>query len=434
MRKYFFWLLLGGVLTWIAGNGAFAYGNIYTDAVAFYDSYGSGKLVFSDGAFYYSSRGKEGNPKGIRYGVLGQQFMMKMDNGKSYTIEIALESDSEQGSCKRVSYVKKDGYYYSLYCVSYDKIFQRMQSRYPDVDFDRLMYNRKICFQIDFLLSLVIDGKDQGNVKELENGRTRMNGIVYQNLEQIRNAADWSQETREALENYYEIQMDIYQPSTWYISFDKNHKAAVGSMDKQVFTYGNEEKLTKCSFQKVITVTLDPGDGTWRGESLHPFHTLLKSQFLGWSLTTSGKMKYKDQEQVKNLSWEQGAVIRLYALWSEKQMIFPDCQRDDCEFLGWSTEKYDILPAESSEKDVEKEKLYIPGDSYIPARDSIFYAVWKWKRYQVQFRQPEEDLKASKVDIHYYNEADVQEIRRLIESCGFAGSQLNKMLIGREKG
>lgn len=406
---------------------------ILTDAVSFYTTYGSGRLVFSDGAFYYSSRGKEGNPNGIRYGVLGQKFTMEIDSGKQYTIGVALESGSNKGSCQRISYVKEDGYYYSLYRVSYDRIFKRMQNRYPDTDFSSLMYNHKICLQVDFLLCLVIDGQDQGKVEELDNGQIRMSGSVCRNLVQILDAADWSQETREALENYYEIQMHIEQPSTWYVSYLKNHKAASGSMKKQAFTYGKAENLEKCSFQKVISVTCDPGDGTWKGEKLESFHMLLKSRFLGWSLTAGGKKKYQDQEQVKNLSDRQGEVIRLYALWSEEQMVFPDCNRDDCEFLGWSTVQQEPLSGERGGTEIPEGKLYQPGDRYTPGKDVTFYAVWKWKRYQVQFRQPDRDLKISEGQVYYYEKADVQEIRRLVEAYGFAGNRLNRALIGREK-
>lgn len=424
--------MIGGILIWISGSCACASGDEFTDAVAFYNTYGSGKIVFSNGAFYYSSRGKAGNPDGIRYGVLGQNFVMEMNDGESYSIGIALDEDTNPGSCKRISYVKKDGYYYSLYQVLYDAVFNRMQKRYPDVDFYNLMYNRKIQCQVNFLLCLVIDGKDQGSVKELENGQIKASGKVCRRLEQILEAADWSEQTRKALRAYYGIQMNIYQPSTWYAAYYKSHKAASGIMEKQAFTYGVPQKLMKCSFRKEITIRLEPGDGTWKGQKQESVNILLKSRFLGWSLSAEGKKKYGDQQQVKNLSNQQGAVINLYALWSEERVFFPDCQQDDCEFLGWSTEKYDILPAESKEEDILKLKLYQPGDSCMPETDVTFYAVWRKKRYQVQFRQPEMDSGDSAAAIYHYSKADVQEIRKLIETCGFAGNWLNRALLRRE--
>ena len=63
---------------------------------------------------------------------------------------------SGSGSCRRISYVKKNGYYYSLYQISYDRIFKRLQSRYPGTDFGRMMYNHRIRFQIDFYLCLLL--------------------------------------------------------------------------------------------------------------------------------------------------------------------------------------------------------------------------------------------------------------------------------------
>lgn len=423
---------IGVFFVWILGTSAFASGNPFTDAVTFYDTYGSGKIVFSDGAFYYSSRGREGDPGGIRYGVLGQSFVMEIEGGESYFIGIALEDDTNPGSCKRISYVKKDGYYYSLYKVLYDTVIHRMQKQYPSIDFDRLMYNHKIRCQVDFLLCLVVNGKDQGRVEELDNGQLRLSGKVYQNLEQILGAADWSEQTRKALKAYYGIQMNINQPSTWYAAYFKNHKAASGTMKKQAFIYGEAENLMKCSFRKEITVSLEPGDGTWKGKKLEPIYERLKSRFLGWSLSAKGKKKYGDQQQVKNLSDEQGAIINLYALWSEEEMVFPDCKQDDCEFLGWSTEQYEVFPVESKEEELLRLELFQAGDSYTPEEDITFYAVWKKIRYQVQFRQPEREFDDLPAAVHYYTEADVQEIRKLIESCGFAGKRLNEALLRRE--
>lgn len=419
-------------MLWNWGTGADAARSTLTDAVEFYHMYGGGKIVFSEGAFYYSSRGREGNPKGVRYGVLGQKFTIEMENGQCCTIGIALESGDSQGSCKRISYVKKDGYCYSLYQVSYDRIFKRMQERYPKIDLSQSMYNQKIRFQIDFLLTLVVNGQEKGKVEELDKGQLHITGTAYQSLEEIQDAADWSEETRDALENYYEIQMQVFQPSIWYVEYDKNHKSASGTMEKQAFTYGKEEKLAKCFFRNVIMVNLDPVDGTWRGEKLETVHKMLKSQFQGWSLTPDGQKKYEDQAWVKNLSDQQGAQVLLYALWSGVEIVFPDCRRDDCDFLGWSTKKYDTLSAGSEKAELEEGKIYRPGDRYRTQKNRTFYAVWRWKRYKVQFREPDEISGDLEQKIYHYDRKAVQEIRELIESCGFAGARLNQELARRE--
>ena len=432
MKKSVFLWMVGVMLISGLGIDADASGNLFTDAVAFYNVYGSGNMIFSEGAFYYSSRGKQGDPGGIRYGVLGQRFTMEMERGACYAIEIALESGSNQGSCRRISYVKKDGYYYSLYEVSYDSVFQRMQKRYQDVDFNQLMYNQSIRFQIDFLLALVVNGQEKGSIKELDNGRVQITGTAYESLEQVLDAAQWSKETKKALEYYYGIEMIIFQPSTWYVEYDKNHKSASGSMKKQVFTYGEAQNLEKCSFGRTLTVQFDPVDGTWRGETLEPVYTMVKSRFLGWSLTPDGKKKYKDQQRVRDLLSSQGETLKLYALWSKSQITFPKRKRDDCELMGWSTKKYGTLPADSGEEALPDGKLYQPGELYELETDLTFYAVWKWKQYKVQFQDPEAVSDNSEKAVYFYDLEDVQEIRDLIEACGFAGTRLNRALVRRE--
>lgn len=411
---------------------AFAAGNTFSDAAAFYGTYGTGQIVFSEGAFYYASRGKAGDPKGIRYGVAGQKFTMEIDNGKKYVTGIALDDGSGTGSCRRISYVKKDGYYYSLYQVSYERLFERFRNRYPGTDFSSFMYNRQICFQVDFYLCLVLDGEDQGTVIELDGGRTAFEGTVYRNLNQILKAADWSQSTRDALKNYYGIQLKVFQPSTWYVSYHKNDPAASGSMRKQAFIYGTAGKLTSCGFSKVITVTLNPGDTAWKGKKLAPVYTMLKSSFKGWSLSANGKKKYGDCAKVKNLTDKHKGVIHLYALWSGKKYTFPKLNSDQYIFLGWSPKKMKVLSADTQKKEIEKLNLYRPGSSFIPEKDTVMYAVWKAKRYRVEFRTPQTGAKDSETirSIRYGNR-QIRLIRELIEAYGFAGARLNREIIRR---
>lgn len=402
----------------------------FTDAVSFYNTYGSGQIIYSEGAFFYSSRGKAGDPKGIRYGVLGQKFTMEMDDGRQYATDIALDDGSGLGSCRRISYVKKDGYYYSLYQVSYDRIFERFRSLYPDTDFKRLMYNHRIRFQIDFYLCLVIDGKDQGLVKELDHGKSEFTGTVYHSADQILKAANWSESTRKALKNYFGIQLTVFQPSRWYVSYHKNDPAASGTMEKQEFTYGKDGKLESCAFSKIITVTLDPGEAFWKGEKLQPFYTMLKSSFQGWSLTEKGGITYGDCAGVRNLTDEHNGVINLYAVWSEEQYELPQMNSDQYIFLGWSREKTKVLPADTGEEEIQKLKLYEAGYCFIPEKDMQFHAVWKAKKYRVEFRTPQADANdISKGRSIRYGSRQIEMIRKLVEECGFAGARLNREII-----
>lgn len=367
-----------GLLSFGSVTSVSAASKTFTNAVSFYETYGSGKIVFSDGAFYYASRGKAGNPKGIRYGVLGQKFTMTMGKETTYQIGIALETSTNPGSCKRISYIKQEGYYYSLYQVSYEDILSRMQARYPKVAFQKLMYNQKIQCQIDFYLCLVKDGEDQGNVTELKNGRVELTGTVYQKAEQIQKAANWSTQTMEALKHYYGIQMQIQQPSSWFAVYHKNDSIALGTMQQQEFVYGKRQKLTKCTFKRIVSVTLDAGYGkTWQGVNQIPVTTFLKSKFLGWSLQKKGTVSYQDQQSVKNLSDEHGAKIHLYANWSNESMKLPDMQADDLEFLGWSKEKIAIYAADISQKELQKFNYYPAGTVVTPTKNTTFYAVWK---------------------------------------------------------
>lgn len=418
------------MLFWFSHFPVYAADRTYTDATVFYDTYGSGKIVFEDGAFYYSSRGKEGNPKGIRYGVAGQKFTLEPEGKTSYITDISLDDGSGAGSCRRISYMKRDGYWYSLYQVSYDRIMQRFQSRYPKTDFGRLMYNRKIRFQVDFYLCLVVDGEDQGKIIERDNGSASFDGTVYRNLEQILKAADWSQETKEALKHYYGIQLTVFQPSSWYIAYYKNDPAASGTMGKQSFTYGKEEALDRCRFSRVITVTLDPGDVTWRGESVQIMHTMLKSRFRGWSLKADGMKKYEDREKVRNLTDRHKETISLYALWTEEKMRFPGMNCDAYEFVGWSLRKIDVLSADIKENEIEKLEIYREGSSFTPDHDTVFYAVWKLKKYKVSFQTPGsyEDENQTAVSF-YYKREDIRKIRQLITDLGFAGFRLNQAII-----
>ena len=415
---------------WLPHTSAFAAAHTFSNAAAFYNTYGTGQIVFSDGAFYYSSRGKAGDPKGIRYGVAGQKFAMEMDGGKRYVTGIALDDGSGTGSCRRISYVKKDGYYYSLYQVSYDRLFERFRSRYPGTDFSSLMYNRRIRYQVDFYLCLVLNGTDQGTVTELDNGEVVFRGNVYQNPDQILKAADWSGSTRKALKNYFGIQLKVFQPSRWYVSYHKNDPAAGGSMKKQAFTYGKAGKLISCGFSRVITVKLEPGDTAWKGKKLKPVSTMLKSSFRGWSLSADGKKKYGDCAKVKNLTDQHNGIIHLYALWSPQKYTLPELNSDQYVFLGWSRKEVKILPADTDINTIGKLSILAPGKRFIPEKDTVLYAVWKVKKYRVEFRTPKTGAGDSKtIRSIRYGRTRILLIRELIERCEFAGARLNREII-----
>ena len=82
--------------------------------------------------------------------------------------------------------------------------------------------------------------------------------------------------------------------NTYTVHFDKNANDAKGSMDDQVFTYGEPKELTKNAF------------------------TFDKYSFVGWATTKDGEKAYDDQSKVSNLSSTNGATVTLYAKWEPK--------------------------------------------------------------------------------------------------------------------
>ena len=77
------------------------------------------------------------------------------------------------------------------------------------------------------------------------------------------------------------------------VHFDKNSDEATGSMSDQTFTYDKDEKLSANKFART-------------GYS-----------FAGWNTKADGSgTSYKDQEEVKNLTTNNGNSITLYAQWS----------------------------------------------------------------------------------------------------------------------
>ena len=82
-------------------------------------------------------------------------------------------------------------------------------------------------------------------------------------------------------------------PITYTVRFHKNHDDATGTMSDQTFTYDAAQALTTNTF------------------------ACNGYQFTGWSTTASGSPTYTNEQSVSNLGNEQGAVIDLYAVWSQ---------------------------------------------------------------------------------------------------------------------
>lgn len=426
-------LLLCGILMGITIEGKAAYTEPeFTDASVFYQKNGSRQLIFHDGAFYYGSRGKAGDPGGLRYGVSGQRFTMRMENGGVYTVEVALDEIGHPGTCRRISYIKKDEYYYSLYQVLYDDIYGRLQKKYSWVDFDSLMYNHWVYVQADFLLTCVRNGNSDGYVIEQGNGMAYFQGTIYENAAQILEAAEWSAETQKALPEYFGIQMNIFQPSVYYIVFHRNSAGPEGDMPKQQFLYGKTQKLNPCKFKKEFQIHFDTQGMMYEGKELQCDAVVLKSRFKGWGLAIAGDVSYQDGQQVQNLSSKNNDTIHLYALWEDQELIFPKLEADNCRLAGWCTSVQELYKKQPAEEEMKAKKIYLPESRIKPYKDELFYAVWRKKNYRVQFEDPcgahpDDEKRGSAWQIHY-DLPGVEQIRAEIVNCRFAGQRLNQAL------
>ena len=81
-----------------------------------------------------------------------------------------------------------------------------------------------------------------------------------------------------------------YRPQ-YDVEFNKNSDAATGAMSSQHFNYGDNKKLTKCSFSR-------------SGYA-----------FAGWATSANGSVEYADEEKVTGLSDTHNETITLYAVW-----------------------------------------------------------------------------------------------------------------------
>ena len=64
--------------------------------------------------------------------------------------------------------------------------------------------------------------------------------------------------------------------------------------------------------------------------------------FLGWSLTPDAQaVAFKDEDEVANLTAQDGGVVELYAVWRPSQTILPARTRSGHQFEGWYDAAFD---------------------------------------------------------------------------------------------
>jgi len=159
----------------------------------------------------------------------------------------------------------------------------------------------------------------------------------------------------------------VWTPITYSIKFSGNGSTS-GTMANQSFAYDKEQALAANAFKREYTVTYNyNGNGT-ANSSAKATATLN-----GWATSSSGKVVYANKQNVKNLSSSNGAVINLYANWTDDSVTFPTPARTGYVFDGWYT-------AASSGT-----KIGSGGGSYTPSKDITVYAHWTPISYTIKF-------------------------------------------------
>ena len=118
----------------------------------------------------------------------------------------------------------------------------------------------------------------------------------------------------------------VWVANTYTIHFEKNHDNAYGEMPDQVFTY--DDQATKLSKRAFIFTTAD---------------------FLGWATSEDGEVVYSDQQEVRNLTAEDGAEITLYAKWKRKYKVLDNTENYDlfyCRLAGGTQSSFWFYPGD----------------------------------------------------------------------------------------
>ena len=110
-----------------------------------------------------------------------------------------------------------------------------------------------------------------------------------------------------------------YRAHAYEVAFDAN--GGEGHMDNQPMTYGESE-------------TLDANGFTNAGHA-----------FQGWATEEDGTVVYADQQEVVNLTAEDGGLVTLYAVWDEDAPVRVTYRVSDPEHASVSSEGEDLAPA-----------------------------------------------------------------------------------------
>ena len=171
-----------------------------------------------------------------------------------------------------------------------------------------------------------------------------------------------------------------WEPITYQIKFNAN--TGSGSMENQVLTFDKAANLASNGFTKE------------------------NYTFKGWSTTQDGTVEYQNEQEVKNLTAQNGKIINLYAVWEEDpnynvvyndnygdkedsdpekayvnkpyQIKQEEPTRDGYTLLGYNTDK-------SANEALYKAGQTIPAGIGQEGQTIKLYAIWQANKYEVIF-------------------------------------------------
>ena len=142
------------------------------------------------------------------------------------------------------------------------------------------------------------------------------------------------------------------------IAFDANGGTGTTQSISNV-SYDTDVKLTPNGFTRnKFTITYDANGGTCATAQEIRNYT-----FAGWAETSTGNVKYSDQQVVRNLSATNGATVTLYAKWNEPNatITLPIATKEGAVLEGWY---------------LGETKIGEAGDTYTPTSSVTLTAKW----------------------------------------------------------
>ena len=184
-------------------------------------------------------------------------------------------------------------------------------------------------------------------------------GTAYSDKQSVKNLTA----TQGATVNLYAQ----WKPIGYSVKFNGNGSTS-GSMSNQAFVYDVAQNLTANAFKREFTITYNYN---YAGKT----NTTAKATaaFNGWATSATGSVVYSDKQNVKNLSATSGAIVNVYAKWSDAKATLPTPTRTGYTFDGWYTTA------------TGGTKIGGGGSSYTTDKDITVYAHWTPITYTIKF-------------------------------------------------